>query len=868
MTGRWTRRPARLLGGAAAVAALGLTGSMIALTPAAQAAPAAPALTAPAPAQYRPAGCDTPPPPGSTDVAQCFALIKTNDQDKITANLAAPVSSALGPADIQSAYHLPSGGGAGETVAVVDAYGYNNAEADLATFRSYYGLPACTTANGCFTKVDQTGGTNYPSDDPGWAVETSLDLDAVSSACPLCHILLVEANSAEGTDLGAAADTAVRLGAQFVSNSYGVPGEIPDEVADYDQYYDHPGTVVTAATGDSANLVSYPASSPYVTSVGGTTLTRDASAARGWTESAWDSGGSGCSAYEPRPAYQQAVSTNCPGNRAIADISADADPGTGLSVFDTDAQSGWLQVGGTSLAAPLVAAMYALAGPPVANTYPVAYPYEDPDPAADLNDVTTGSDGKCGNVLCNAGPGWDGPTGLGTPDGVGALSFGPHGAVTGTVTGGHHGPLASASVTATNTATSVTYSATTGSSGRYQLPLPVGSYRLTVSRFGYSPVTVTGLTIAENGTATRNLTLPALPERTLAGTVADGSGHGWPMYAKITVAGDPDPTFTNPRTGRYQVRLPVNATYQLQVSAATMPGYQTTDLTVAMGRSSRHLDAALVVDPSTCTAPGYAFHYQGAEESFTGWSGTTPQDGWTSVDNNGSGDLWEFNNPGNLTPPPGGDADFAVVDSSSFSFRTVQQTSLVSPVTDLTGQASPEVGFDTSYSWFFGSAIAADLSLDGGTTWTNVWKQVSVNINGHVDIPIPQAANQPDVRVRFDYQGHQDGYWAIDNVFIGNRTCPAVPGGLVAGVVRARGTGQPIVGATVTSAADPADTAVTVATPQDPALPDGYYTLFSSHTGNTGFTVSAGGYTSGSGTVPVAAGRIRSRDWSLSASPS
>jgi Carboxypeptidase regulatory-like domain len=857
MTGRLIQRLAAGLTGIATVAAIGLAGTLTA--PAAAAAQAAPAGTTP---QFKPAGCDAPPAPGTRGpVARCYALIKTNSQGQVRANAAGPLPTALGPADIQAAYHLPAGGGAGLTVAVIDAYGYDNAEPDLAAFRSQYGLPPCTTQNGCFTKADENGGTSYPADDSGWATETALDLDAVSSACPLCHILLVEASTPSFDDLGTAVDTAVRLGAQFVSNSYGIAGET-SQAASLDHYYDHPGTVVTASTGDSGGLVNYPASSPDVTAVGGTTLTRDATATRGWTESAWANGGAGCSAYEPRPDYQQAVATDCPANKATADISADANPATGLSVFDTDDEPGWMQVGGTSLSSPLMAAMYALAGPPVAGTYPVTYPYYDLSQRGDLNDVTAGSDGSCGTVLCTAGPGWDGPTGLGTPDGVGALSFGPHGTVAGTVSTAGRRPVADASIVATDTATGLTYPASTGTAGTYRLPLRTGTYRLAVRRFGYAPATITGLTVAAGSAITRNVALAALPERTLSGTVTDGSGHGWPMYAKISVTGDPDAAFTDPRTGRYQIRLPVNSTDQVQVSSAGMPGYQATSLTARMGRGSQHRNARLTVDPESCSTPGYRFRYTGQEESFTGWQGTTPQDGWTSVDNNDTGQLWEYSNPKGRTPPPGGDADFAVMDYSSFA--KVENSTLTSPVIDLSGEAAPEVGFDSSFTQGIAGATLVGLSLDGGKTWTNIWKQ-TLSSTGQVSIAVPQAAHQADVRVRFTFTARSSAWWAIDNVYAGTRTCVPVPGGLVQGFVRSRATGQPVVGATVASTASPADTAVSVATPDDPRLPDGFYTLFSSHTGNTGLTASAAGYAAGQATVRVAPGRVTGRDWWLRA---
>ena len=405
--------------------------------------------------------------------ARCLSVVHTGTNHKIVATPNQPPAGALGPSDIQNAYKLPATG-SGQTVAIVDAFGDSSAESDLATFRSFYGLPPCTTANGCFQKVDQTGGTNYPPDDSGWALETSLDLDAVSSACPNCHILLVEGDDNSIANLGIAENTAVSMGAKFVSNSYGILGEDPSETS-FDQYYTHPGVAVVASTGDTGNLTNWPATNPNVTAAGGTTLTKDTSVPRGWTETAWDSGGSGCSLFEPRPSYQNNISTNCPNNKAIADLSADADPNTGLAVYDTNGQGGWLQVGGTSLSSPLLTAMYALGGTPTTGTFPVTYAYNDPHQSSDIFDVTQGSNGGCGNVLCNAGPGWDGPTGLGTPDGVAALSSGPQGTITGKVTQSSGGtPLAGATVSATGG-----YSTVTDSSGDYTMTVPVGSYTLT-----------------------------------------------------------------------------------------------------------------------------------------------------------------------------------------------------------------------------------------------------------------------------------------------------------------------------------------------------------------------------------------------------
>ena len=359
--------------------------------------------------------------------AECLALIRTNVANSAVATPDA--ASGYEPADLQSAYDLATAAassGRGQTVALVDAYDDPTAESDLAYYRSYFDLSACTTANGCFSKVNEDGEASPlppASGTTGWATEESLDLDMVSAICPNCHILLVEANSPEDTELGTAVNTAVSLGAGYVSNSYG-GAEFSGETTDSADYYDHPGVAVTVSAGDSGYGVEFPAASPYVTSVGGTSLIRDSSTARGWSETVWGDGesgtdgdgtGSGCSAYEPKPSWQ--TDTGC-GDRTVADVSADADPNTGVYVYDTYDQGGWLIVGGTSAASPIIASAYALAGTPVSGTYPAEYPYEH---SSHLYDVTSGSNGSCGTYLCNGEVGYDGPTGLGTPDSLGAF---------------------------------------------------------------------------------------------------------------------------------------------------------------------------------------------------------------------------------------------------------------------------------------------------------------------------------------------------------------------------------------------------------------------------------------------------------------
>ncbi|MFF4574241.1 peptidase S8 [Streptomyces sp. NPDC001410] len=336
--------------------------------------------------------------------------------------------TGYGPSDLQDAYGLTSAAssnGSGETIAIVDAYDDPNAEADLATYRDHYGLPDCTTSNGCFKKVGQTGSTtSLPSADSGWAGEISLDLDMASAVCPNCNILLVEAKSSSMANLGTAVNEAVKLGAKFVSNSYG--GSESSSDTSYDSsYFKHPGVAITVSAGDEAYGAEYPAGSKYVTAVGGTAL-KTSSNSRGWTESVWKTSstegtGSGCSAYDAKPTWQ--TDTGCT-KRVIADVSAVADPATGVSVYDTYGSdgTGWNTYGGTSASAPIIAGVYALAGTPGSSDYPASYPYAAAGTSA-LNDVTSGNNGTCAtSYFCTAKSGYDGPTGWGTPQGTDAFT--------------------------------------------------------------------------------------------------------------------------------------------------------------------------------------------------------------------------------------------------------------------------------------------------------------------------------------------------------------------------------------------------------------------------------------------------------------
>jgi hypothetical protein len=396
--------------------------------------------------------CPEPAPPG---YASCLALVRTNIRDTRNpsvdlrpATASAGTYGPYGPANLQSAYELTADSaddGSGETVAVVDAYNDPHAASDLAVYRKRWGLPACnqTTGAGCVTVVNQRGATlPLPGADRtgGWEFEESLDLDMVSAICPRCRILLVEASSSLISDLSAAENTAVALGAKFVSNSW---GGAPDLAAIPD--FDHPGVAITVAAGDMGYGADFPAMSQFVTSVGGTSLIPAPGTARGYRETVWGLskkdlfGGtaSGC-AGDPiagaKPAWQAVDDNSAHGclNRTDNDVSAVADTSTPVWVYDSipnSAESGtshWAAAGGTSVSAPIIAAVYALAGTPVARTFPASYLYQSGH-STHLFPVTSGFNGYCQPAyLCNAaddyaGTTYNGPAGWGTPDGTAAF---------------------------------------------------------------------------------------------------------------------------------------------------------------------------------------------------------------------------------------------------------------------------------------------------------------------------------------------------------------------------------------------------------------------------------------------------------------
>ncbi len=390
-------------------------------------------------------------PPKDAAHASCFASVRT---DSSISSIAADIVSGLAPQDLSTLYNFPApgmqgGAGSGQTVAVVEAGDYAQAESDLSVYRTHFGLPQCQSWNGCLRKVGAgyTGTTSATGSSTsisahatttaaqltalGWDAETDTDTEIVSAVCPQCRIIIAEAASNSLADLSAAVTAAVNAGATIVNTSFGAPESAAD--AQFSPAYSNSRHVkVVSASGDWGFGVYYPASDPNVVAVGGTTISVVGTTV---TEAAWGGSGSGCSTVFAGPAWQHppAVAGACQ-MRNVADVSADADPLTGVAVYDSElaspqvgqlfgffnvmipAQGGWAIFGGTSVAAPIVASMYALSGDTSRNVGAQTL-YSDPTSA--FLQVTSGSNGTCSPLyLCTALPGYNGPTGLGVPDGL------------------------------------------------------------------------------------------------------------------------------------------------------------------------------------------------------------------------------------------------------------------------------------------------------------------------------------------------------------------------------------------------------------------------------------------------------------------
>jgi len=364
-------------------------------------------------------------PAPAVGAARCHALVVTDARGN---PLATTSPTGLSPAQFHTAYALPTTVVPAQTIAIIDAYDAPTIAQDLVKYDAQFGLPAFPTCGGgvttaCFQKVNQNGNASpLPRKNAGWALEISLDVEIAHAICQNCKILLVEASSNGFTNLATAVDTAASLGADVISNSYG--GSESSGASSLASSYDHPGVAVTVSSGDGGYGVETPASFNTVVAVGGTTLRLNTDDT--WSsETVWSGTGSGCSSFFAADSWQTSLSewstTGCGNNRGVVDVAADADPNTGASVYDStryQGQLGWFQVGGTSLSAPLIGAVYALAGRSAFPSYPASLPYAH---TGSLHDVTSGFNGSCSTTMCRGAAGYDGPTGVGTPDGLAAF---------------------------------------------------------------------------------------------------------------------------------------------------------------------------------------------------------------------------------------------------------------------------------------------------------------------------------------------------------------------------------------------------------------------------------------------------------------
>ncbi|HYJ66727.1 MAG TPA: S8 family serine peptidase [Nocardioidaceae bacterium] len=506
-----------------------------------------------------------------------------------------------------------------------------------------------------------------------------------------------------------------------------------------------------------------------------------------------------------------------------------------ISAPGTDVRSsvpgdGYAAFTGTSMAAPHLAGTIALvwsAAPSLIGDIDATRQLLD-DTARDTADAQCGGSTDDNNVY-----------GEGRLDALAVVEAAPKGAVgtlQGTVTDRDSGePVTGARIILTGASSR---SATTAPGGNYSIALTPGTYALDVAAFGFRTKHVDGVVVRAGEATTADVAVEVAERVVLSGSVRDDSGQGWPLYARVDLAGTPLSTFTNPVTGRYSIEVPDDATYEIRV-AAEYPGYRSLTEAITLDGDASH-DWRLDVDSATCTAPGYR-RGDGLRENFE--TGAMP-DGWSVVDAD-TGQTWAFDDPGvrgNLT---GGLDGFAGVDAD-LSGRAAQDTSLVSPAADLTGMSDPVLEFATDLKHHFYEQADVDVSVDGGTTWSNVW-HAKQEIRGpeKVRVDLSTAANESDVRVRFRYHGPEftEGWWwQVDDLFLGENRCVEADGGLLVGHTASPVIGAGVAGAEVVSDDVPRDRTTSVATPADDGLEDGVYWLFSSRTGKHRFTASADDY--------------------------
>lgn len=523
----------------------------------------------------------------------------------------------------------------------------------------------------------------------------------------------------------------------------------------------------------------------------------------------------------------------------------------GTNVRSSVPGNGYEEFTGTSMASPHVAGTVALlwsAAPDILGDVEVTRALLDGS-AVDTEDLQCGGTAQDNNVF-----------GEGRLDALAVLDSAPIGDVgriVGSVTDADTGePLAGAEMQIEG-ATSRTLR--TDADGGFQAVLKPGDYTVTADLFGYLAESVE-VTLATDERLTLDLGLTRAPTATVTGTVTDDGGHGWPLYAAVGVPGTPVLTYTDPVTGRYSVDLPRDRELTLQATAQ-YPGYEVGSQTLAVPGDTV-LDLALPVLAQECTAPGYVSRSEGLSETFD--EPVAPQ-GWSVEDGAGNGQTWVFDDPAGRGNQTGGEGGFAIVDSDFYGPGTLQDTSLVSPVVDLSALSDPVLAFDQSLIWIGVETADVDLSLDGGATWETIATyQFGHEGPEHVVLPLPGAGGQSAVSVRFHYYDADFAFWwQVDNVLIGEQFCDPVQGGLVVGTIGRTLDDAGVIGARVSNVAVPREQGVSVATPADPALPDGFYWLFSQADGASDFEATARSYASQTRSVEVVPDAVSRVDFEL-----
>jgi subtilisin family serine protease/N-acetylneuraminic acid mutarotase len=514
---------------------------------------------------------------------------------------------------------------------------------------------------------------------------------------------------------------------------------------------------------------------------------------------------------------------------------------------------GYGQGSGTSMAAPHLSGTVALmwsAAPALVGDVDGTRELLD-QTAIDTEDLSCGGTPEKNNV-------W-GEGRLDAHAAVLAAPIGATGLLAGTITDVDSGaPLANATVEASSAG--YRRSTTTDAAGRYEISVVTGGYEVSASAYGYEPGAVAGVSVAEGTITTQDLGLVALPSVTLRGTVSDGSGHGWPLYAGLTINGYPHGTvYTDPVTGGYEVVLPADTTYTVAIESEYQ-GYDRLTRQIVVGAEDTVVDVAMAASTEECVAAGYRPAHLGLFEAFdTG----VPPDGWTLSSTIGDG--WEFGDPGGRTNLTGGAGGFATIDSAAGAVR--EDGWLTTPPVDLTGTADPILSFRTDLLLTRGIA-EIELSLDGGASWQGIWQRTTPLFGPQLQqLPLPQAAGHAGAQLRFHYRNDVpfNGWWQLDEVLVGQRTCEPVPGGLVVGRVRDDRTGAPVNGATVYAAEHPELRATTVDTAGDPAVGGGFYSLFAGQTGPLTLTAEhpVGQYAPGSSATEVVGSGVARADFAL-----